>query len=171
MATCSCATAWGLPAAVSPRVALPDAACFLLVPRGRRLGRRPVTIVIGSVPFFEPARHHEAVLVVPALLVGVDAEGTRWVTQVFGGADEPPAVSVALGPARSAQRFAVGPLTPVERYLAAVTRAVPRRARRLAPQGGHRSRKVEVTSDEPIHVHAVLLRLRAVWVEPPVLRS
>ena len=109
---------------------------------------------------FEPARHHEAVLVVPALLVGVDAEGTRWVTQVFGGADEPPAVSVAPRPRPRAQRFAVGPLTPVERYLAAVTRARDA-VRDDSLLKAVIAREVEVTSDEPIDVHAVLLRLRA----------
>lgn len=144
---------------VAARVALPDAPAFLssLAHDDSVGGRSP--IAIGSVPF-EPARHHEAVLVVPALLVGVDAEGTRWVTQVFGGADEPPAVSVAPRPRPRAQRFAVGPLTPVERYLVAVTRARDA-VRDDSLLKAVIAREVEVTSDEPIDVHAVLLRLRA----------
>jgi menaquinone-specific isochorismate synthase len=59
-----------------------------------------------------------------------------------------------------AQRFGVGPLTPVEQYLSAV------RIARDAVRDGSLlkaviARDVEVRSDEPIDVHAVLQRLRA----------
>ncbi|MGD9997918.1 MAG: isochorismate synthase MenF [Ilumatobacteraceae bacterium] len=118
-------------------------------------GRSP--IAIGSVPF-EPARQAE--LVVPALLVGATADGTRWVTRIEGGTDAPPELVAAPRPVPRAQPFTVAPLTPVDRYLAAVTRA------RDAVRDGSLvkaviARELEVTSPDPIDVHGVLLRLRA----------
>jgi menaquinone-specific isochorismate synthase len=118
-------------------------------------GRSP--IAIGSVPF-EPARPAE--LVVPALLVGATADGTRWVTRIEGGTDAPPELVAAPRPVPRAQPFTVAPLTPVDRYLAAVTRA------RDAVRDGSLvkaviARELEVTSPDPIDVHGVLLRLRA----------
>jgi len=118
-------------------------------------GRAP--IAIGSVPF-EPGA--AARLVIPALLVGVAADGTRWVTRIEGGDEPPPELSAAAPPAPRAQRFEVGPLTPVDQYLAAVMAA------RDAVRNGSLlkaviAREVSVHSDEPIDVHAVLLRLRA----------
>lgn len=120
-------------------------------------GRAP--IALGSVPF-EPSAHDRAELVVPSLLVGVDNDGTRWVTRIEGGEEPPPPLVAATRPVPRAQRFSVGPLTPVERYLSAV-----RTARDAVRDGSLLkaviAREVEVRSDEPIDVHAVLLRLKA----------
>ncbi|MCU1360544.1 MAG: isochorismate synthase, partial [Ilumatobacteraceae bacterium] len=118
-------------------------------------GRSP--IALGTIPF-EPGRPGQ--LLVPALLVGVAADGTRWVTRVEGGVDEPSDLTPAPRPSPRAQDFAVAPLTPVDRYLAAVTRA------RDAVRDGSLTkaviaREVTVSSSEPIDLHAVLLRLRA----------
>ncbi|MFN8023112.1 MAG: isochorismate synthase [Acidimicrobiales bacterium] len=144
---------------VAARVALPEVPALLAsIEHDDEVGGR-APIALGSVPF-EPARHDQAVLVVPALLVGVDADGTRWVTEIHGGADGPPALSAAPRPLPRAQRFTVGPLTPVDRYLAAVTRARDAVADEALLKAVI-AREVEVSSDEPIDVHAVLLRLRA----------
>ena len=118
-------------------------------------GRSP--IAVGSVPF-EPGA--TATLVIPALLSGVAADGTRWVTRIEGGDEPAPELRAAPRPDPRAQRFEVGPLTPVDRYLAAVTAA------RAAVRDGSLlkaviAREVSVRSDEPIDVHSVLLRLRA----------
>ncbi len=118
-------------------------------------GRSP--IAVGSVPF-EPGA--TATLVIPALLIGVAHDGTRWVTRIEGGDEPAPELRAGPRPAPRAQRFEVGPLTPVDRYLAAVTAA------RDAVRDGSLlkaviAREVSVRSDEPIDVHAVLLRLKA----------
>ncbi len=118
-------------------------------------GRSP--IALGSIPF-EPGA--PAQLVIPSLIVGIAADGTRWVTKIEGG-DQPAAeLRAAERPPPKAQRFEVGPLTPVDQYLAAVTAA------RDAVRAGSLlkaviAREVSVRSDEPIDVHAVLLRLKA----------
>jgi isochorismate synthase len=120
-------------------------------------GVRP--IALGVVPF-EPGANCE--LVLPAVTVGKAADGRRWVTRIIGadGADEP--VTGGERPVPRAQQFTVKPLTPVDRYLRAVAAA------RDAVREGHLTkaviaREVEVSSDEPIDVHAVLLRLKAAF--------
>ena len=142
---------------VAARVSADDAPALLasIIHDDRVGGRSP--IAIGSV-MFEPGRAAE--LVVPALLVGKGADGTRWVTRVHGGVEEPPPLEAIPRPAPRAQAFRVAPRTPVDRYLAAVAAA------RDAVRDGRLTkaviaREVEVSSDEPIDVHAVLLRLKA----------
>ena len=117
-------------------------------------GVRP--IALGVVPF-EPGAPCE--LVVPSVTVGKAADGRRWVTRI-DGSDEP--VTAGPRPVPRAQQFTVQPLTPVDRYLAAVTAA------RDAVRDGRLTkaviaREVQVSSDEPIDVHAVLLRLKAAF--------
>ncbi len=142
---------------VAARVAIDDVAQLLasIEHRDDVGGRSP--IAIGSIPF-EPGRPVE--LLVPALLVGMADDGTRWVTRVEGGVQPPPPLEAAPHPPPQAQAFTVQPLTPVDRYLAAVIRA------RDAVRDGSLTkaviaREVSVSSTEPIDVHAVLLRLRA----------
>jgi menaquinone-specific isochorismate synthase len=142
---------------VAARVAIDDVAQMLagIEHRDDVGGRSP--IAIGSIPF-EPGRPAE--LLVPALLVGVADDGTRWVTRVQGGLEPPPPLEPAPRPQSRAQSFTVQPLTPVDRYLAAVVRA------RDAVRDGSLTkaviaREVSVSSPEPIDLHAVLLRLRA----------
>lgn len=142
---------------VAARVSADDAPALLAsITHDDRVGGRS-PIAIGAV-MFEPGRPAE--LVVPALLVGKSADGTRWVTHVHGGLEEPPPLEAIARPAPRAQAFRVAPRTPVDRYLAAVAAA------RDAVRDGRLTkaviaREVEVTSDEPIDVHAVLLRLKA----------
>ena len=113
-------------------------------------------IALGVVPFEAGLRCE---LVIPQVLVGKSADGTRWVTTI----DDATVDLVATGrPAPSAQTFTVAPLTPVDRYLAAVTTA------RDAVRSGVLTkaviaREVIVSSPEPIDVHAVLLRLKATF--------
>ncbi|CAB4538033.1 MAG: isochorismate synthase MenF [Actinomycetes bacterium] len=142
---------------VAARVSIDDAPALLAsIDHDDRVGGRS-PIALGAVPF-EPGR--SATLVVPALLVGVAADGTRWVTRIEGGDEPAPDLSPAPRPSPRAQRFDVGPLTPIDRYLSAVVAA------RDAVRDGSLlkaviAREVSVRSDEPIDVHAVLLRLRA----------
>ncbi len=111
---------------------------------------------LGVVPF-EPGS--SCSLVIPAVLVGKAADGRRWITTID---DAEETLRLVSRPASRAQQFTVGPLTPVDRYLAAVTTA------RDAVRGGALTkaviaREVEVTSPDAIDVHAVLLRLKAMF--------
>lgn len=143
---------------VAARVPVGDAvAALAAIEHDDRVGGvRPVAL--GVVPFTPGS---PASLVIPAVTVGKDADGRRWVTVV----DDSPLVDelVVTGrPAPRAQEFTVRPLTPVDRYLAAVTAA------RDAVRDGSLTkaviaREVEVASPDPIDVHAVLLRLKATF--------
>lgn len=111
-------------------------------------------IAIGCLPF-EPDSTCE--LVIPAMVVGKGPRGERWTTVIDGSALDLTAVPQ---PAARAQSFTVAPLSDVDRYLAAVATA------RDAVRDGWLTkaviaREVEVTSVEPIDVHAVLRRLRS----------
>jgi menaquinone-specific isochorismate synthase len=113
-------------------------------------------IALGSVPF-EPGTPCE--LIVPAVLVGKAADGRRWITTID---DASPELGIGTRPVPRAQEFTVRPLTPVDRYLQAVTEA------RDAVRDGRLTkaviaREVEVASPESIDVHAVLLRLKAMF--------
>ena len=119
-------------------------------------GVRP--IALGVVPFVPRT---PTSLVIPAVTVGKDADGRRWVTIVD---DSPLADELVTGsrPAPRAQEFTVRPLTPVDRYLAAVT-AARDAVRAGALTKAVIAREVEVSSPDPIDVHAVLLRLKATF--------
>jgi menaquinone-specific isochorismate synthase len=115
-------------------------------------GARP--LAIGVVPF-KPGEACE--LIVPRMSVVKADDGRRWVTLVDDATldlDTPPR------PQPRAQAFTTEPLTPVHHYLAAVEAA------RNAVRDGWLAkvviaRAIQVSSDEPIDIHAVLLRLRA----------
>ena len=113
-------------------------------------------IAIGVVPF-EPGTPCE--LVIPSVLVGKASDGRRWVT-VIDDADTD--LGAASRPQPRAQEFTVRPLTPVDRYLEAVT-AARNAVREGALTKAVIAREVEVASPEPIDVHAVLLRLKAMF--------
>jgi menaquinone-specific isochorismate synthase len=115
-------------------------------------GARP--LALGVVPF-EPGSPCE--LVIPAMSVVKAADGRRWVTTID---DAEVDLNTPPRPAPRAQRFVTEPLTPVDRYLAAVSSG------RDAVRSGRLqkvviAREIRVSSDEPIDIHAVLLRLRA----------
>lgn len=113
-------------------------------------------LAIGVVPF-EPGTSCE--LVIPAVTVVKAADGRQWVTIVDDAVAD---LAGGPRPVPRAQEFTVAPLTPVERYLAAVTAA------RDAVREGSLTkaviaREVLVSSPEPIDVHAVLRRLKAMF--------
>ena len=143
--------------AVAARVADHEAVAVLaaIEHRDEVGGRSP--IAVGCIPF-RPG--DPATLVIPALLVGKAADGTQWVTRIYGGDDEPPELVGAQRPAPRAQRFTVEPISNVEQYLAAVA-AARDAVRRSTLAKAVIAREIAVCSDEPIDVHAVLLRLRA----------
>jgi menaquinone-specific isochorismate synthase len=110
-----------------------------------------------GVVTFEPGTPCE--LVIPAVVVGKAADGRRWITRI-DDADEP--LTAGARPVPRAQEFNVRPLTPIDRYLAAVATA------RDAVRSGALTkaviaREVLVSSPEAIDVHAVLLRLKAMF--------
>jgi len=113
-------------------------------------------IAIGVVPF-EPGTPCE--LVIPSVLVGKASDGRRWVTVIDDAAAD---LGAASRPQPRAQEFTVRPLTPVDRYLEAVT-AARNAVREGALTKAVIAREVEVASPEPIDVHAVLLRLKAMF--------
>lgn len=124
-------------------------------------------LALGVLPF-EPGAACE--LVIPRVAVRKHADGRRWVTVVsehhLSDDDLQREIAAAVAPTSrpqpAAQAFTVAPLTPIERYLAAVTAA------RDAVRAGHLTkaviaREVLVSSPDPIDVHAVLLRLKATF--------
>ena len=119
-------------------------------------------VALGVLPF-RPSDGTE--LVIPAVMVGKDADGTRWITTIEGG-DGPGVGDVDLEPCpppvAAAGGFSVEPGVPVETYLAAVSAGRDEvRAGRLTKVVI--ARDVLVTADRPLDVHAILLRLRAAF--------
>jgi len=145
---------------VAARVALADVPAFLsAIEHVDEVGGCS-PIALGSLPF---EAHLPAALIVPSLVVGKAADGRQWVTRIEDGDEPVDDLDVLAGfprPEPSAAAFTVGEMAPTERYLDAV-----RAARDAVKQGRLAkaviAREVAVTSDRPIDVHAVLLRLRA----------
>jgi isochorismate synthase len=114
-------------------------------------GARP--LAMGVVPF-KPGSPCE--LIVPAMAVVKAADGRRWVTTID---DAQPDLDTPRRPEPKTQSFTSEPLTPVKHYLRAVAAA------RDAVRDGLLTkaviaREIRITSDEPIDIHAVLMRLR-----------
>ena len=120
-------------------------------------------VALGVLPF-QPSAGTE--LVIPAVTVGKDADGTRWITTIEGGdgARRRGRSTSSRARRRCRPRAAsrVAPGVPVETYLAAVTAGRDEvRAGRLTKVVI--ARDVLVTADRPLDVHAILLRLRAAF--------
>jgi menaquinone-specific isochorismate synthase len=147
---------------VAARVGIDEAVAFLAALEHNAPEGAPLPVAVGSVPFVPGAAGS---LTVPAVTVVRRADGSAWVIEVEGGI-EAPDVASALAPVSRpqprAQEFAVRPLTPVERYLAAVT-AARDAVRSGALTKAVIAREIEVSSPDPIDVHAVLLRLKATF--------
>ena len=111
-------------------------------------------LALGVVPFepFAPAT-----LSIPSVTIRKGSDGSAWVTRIDGAADD---LRPAARPPARAQSFAVAPLTPIPNYLAAVE-AAREAVRSGAFTKAVIAREVLVSSDQPIDVHAVLLRLKA----------
>lgn len=138
---------------VAARVPIDDVARFLAAIEhdDQAGGARP--LALGVVPF-KPGSPCE--LVIPSMTVVKAADGRQWVTTVD---DTPAELDTPARPEPRAQSFTTEPLTPVKDYLLAVTAA------RDAVRDGRLTkaviaREVRVSSDEPIDIHAVLVRLR-----------
>ena len=139
---------------VAARVPIDDVAGFLAAidHDDQAGGARP--LALGVVPF-KPGSPCD--LVIPAMTVVKAADGRQWVTTIDDTLAE---LDTPTRPRPSAQSFTTEPQTPIEQYLAAVTAA------RDAVRDGRLAkaviaREIRVSSDEPIDIHAVLLRLRA----------
>jgi menaquinone-specific isochorismate synthase len=112
-------------------------------------------IALGSIPFV-PGSHSS--LIIPSCLVRKSVDGTRWITTIDGAGSDDLDPPTPTRPMSSAYR--VHPLTSVETYRKAVEEArASVRAGRLVK--AVIARQIMVESEQPIDVHAVLLRLRA----------
>ncbi len=142
---------------VAARIAVDDAVEFLAsIDHEDGVGATNGPIALGTLPFRPGA---PAELVVPAVVVGKDADGRSWVTRV-DGADEP--LTADTEPIPTAASWSIEPEVAVERYLAAVAAA------RDAVRDGRLqkaviARPVRVSADREIDVHAVLRRLKATF--------
>ena len=141
---------------VAARLPIDEAPAFLAsIDHDDRVGG-VFPVALGWVPF-EPGGAGE--VVVPEIVVGKGRDGRRWVTRV---GDTLLDLTPAPRPQPAAATFTVSERAPVDRYLAAVAAA------RDAVRDGRLmkaviARELDVTSDRPIDVHAVLLRLRATF--------
>jgi menaquinone-specific isochorismate synthase len=94
---------------------------------------------------------------VPEVVVGTAGDGRRWVTRVGDSLFD---IAAAPRPEPTVAAVTVAALAPLAQYLSAVSAARDAvRAGRLAK--AVIAREIRVSSDHPIDVHAVLLRLRA----------
>lgn len=126
--------------------------------------RHPGTgpVAFGALPFLPGA---DAELVVPEVLLAVDADGRAWATTVSAGGTDPVAAidAVITGSTRPApsdgpSSFTVTAARPPAEWEAAVAAATARiRAGELDKVV--LAREITVTADEPISIATVLLRL------------
>ncbi len=152
---------------VAARVPVDEAVAFLAsIDHDDQVGGAPGVIALGAIPFLPGS---PAELVVPELIIGKDAAGRIWRTDVGDPGLDPrershAGASVPEGGARDRPHlpgaFSIRPGVAVEHYLAAVAAA------RDAVRDGRMAkaviaRPIVVESDRPIDVHAVLLRLKA----------
>ena len=112
-------------------------------------------IAFGSLPFLESDGGY---LVIPHVVVRKTESGRTWLTTI-GDANIDDLLPLSR-PTPTSSRFVVEPVLPVERYRAAVE-AARDAVRRGDLVKAVIARELMVTSDDPIDVHAVLLRLRA----------
>jgi isochorismate synthase len=141
---------------VAARVPVDEAVGFLAaIEHDDRVGGTRGPIALGAVPFLPGS---PAELVVPELIVAKDATGRVWQTRLgdsaLTSAGRPHPVEA------TAASYSIRPGVPVEHYLAAVATARDA-VRRGRMAKAVIARPIVVESDQPIDVHAVLLRLKA----------
>lgn len=112
-------------------------------------------IAFGSLPFLESDGGY---LVIPHVVVRKTESGRTWLTTI-GDANIDDLLPLSR-PTPTSSRFVVEPVLPVERYRSAVE-AARDAVRRGDLVKAVIARELMVTSEDPIDVHAVLLRLRA----------
>ena len=146
---------------VAARVAVDEAVDFLAaIAHDDRAGGVNGPIALGALPFRPDA---DAELVVPSVVVGKDADGRQWITEIESTAGhDPGALLPDAEPVPRSSSWSIEPLVDTDRYLAAVASA------RDAVRDGilHKAviaRPIEVRADRPIDVHAVLRRLKATF--------
>ena len=111
-------------------------------------------LLLGAVPFDSSQPHH---FVLPEIAVVRNADDEMWVTTV---GDAPPDLApFSVGPP-AAGGFRIQPGVSIDHYLRAVER-VRQSVRDGALTKAVIARDVVVSSDAPIDVHALLLRLRS----------
>jgi menaquinone-specific isochorismate synthase len=144
---------------VAARVGADATSVLAAIEHDDRAGVGHGPIAVGSVPF-EPGG--QPLLIIPSVLVGRDADGHRWRTDVFPADGPEPDLDLVLTPPPppGGGSFHVAPITPVDTYLAAVAAARDAvRDDRLVK--AVIAREVGVTAEQPISVRGVLARLRA----------
>ena len=138
-----------------------EAVAFLAaIEHDDEVGDTPGPIALGAVPFLPGS---PATLIVPELIVGKDRTGRTWQTHLPPRGASHNALGARYGSHHvGAASYSIRPGVAIERYLAAVAAA------RDAVREGRMAkaviaRPIVVESDQPIDVHAVLLRLKATF--------
>ena len=113
-------------------------------------------IAMGVLPF---DCNSAGTFFIPQQIVGKDELGNCWLTTID---EAPAAVEISQKPVAKTNTFSVRPLTPIDRYLQAVSKA------RDAVRDGQITkaviaREIVVEAEQPIDVHAVLHRLRSTF--------
>lgn len=113
-------------------------------------------IALGVIPF---DCNSDGMFLIPKQTVGKDEHGNCWLTTIDEASQD---IEIAEKPVAKTNTFSVRPLTPIDHYLEAVSKA------RDAVCDGHITkaviaREIVVEAEQPIDVHAVLHRLRATF--------
>ena len=113
-------------------------------------------IAMGVLPF---DCNSAGTFFIPQQIVGKDELGNCWLTTID---EAPTAIEISQKPVAKTNTFSVRPLTPIDHYLQAVSKA------RDAVQDGRITkaviaREIVVEAEQPINVHAVLHRLRSTF--------
>ena len=113
-------------------------------------------IAMGVLPF---DCNSAGTFFIPQQVVGKDELGNCWLTTID---EAPTAIEISQKPVAKTNTFSVRPLTPIDRYLQAVSKA------RDSVRDGQITkaviaREIVVEAEQPIDVHAVLHRLRSTF--------
>ena len=113
-------------------------------------------IAMGVLPF---DCNSAGTFFIPQQIVGKDELGNCWLTTID---EAPTAIEISQKPVAKTNTFSVRPLTPIDRYLQAVSKA------RDSVRDGQITkaviaREIVVEAEQPIDVHAVLHRLRSTF--------
>ena len=113
-------------------------------------------IAMGVLPF---DCNSAGTFFIPQQVVGKDELGNCWLTTID---EAPTAIEISQKPVAKTNTFSVRPLTPIDHYLQAVSKA------RDAVRDGRITkaviaREIVVEAEQPIDVHAVLHRLRSTF--------
>ena len=113
-------------------------------------------IAMGVLPF---DCNSAGTFFIPQQIVGKDELGNCWLTTID---EAPTAIEISQKPVAKTNTFSVRPLTPIDHYLQAVSKA------RDAVQDGRITkaviaREIVVEAEQSINVHAVLHRLRSTF--------